>query len=153
MHILVLHHLPWAPTQRMAGVIATELGCRAIAFDRRPDLGMYDVVVLVTPAVGPLDPALLLFAAGGQLRGKVLALVSDVGLPLAEQAFTPFALLASALGGARLYAEQLHVGVGLQENWSPAAREAVVDWAQRLRENFPTPAYPRGHAGKRIISQ
>lgn len=146
MHAIVLYHGGPGCTETLARAVAGELDARAVSFDRRPDLTLYDLVVLALPVTAVLDPRLPAFAAT-EVRGKTLALLTDAG-PLGEPLF--WGLGAAALvGGARMFAPQLHVSTGwLADTRDLAARQAH-EWARLLASAFPTPSYPRGPAGKR----
>jgi hypothetical protein len=146
MHAIVLYHLPWTLTRELASAVATELGARSVPFDQRPDLHGYDLVVLSTPAAGVLDPRLALFAAT-ELRGRTLALMTDVG-PLGEPVF--WGLQAAVLaGGGKLFAPALHVSTGWLADTRELALRQAHEWGQGLAKAFPPRTYPHGPAGKR----
>jgi hypothetical protein len=148
MHVLVLHHSPWEPTRQLAVQVATELGCRVFPFDRRPDLAMYDLVVLGTSSIGLVDPQLGLYLASGELRGKSLALFADGLGPCITPMLQALGSAARIFGGTTVHAEMLatHTGLsGVQEG----DRERARVWAHHLKTAYPAPTYPRGPAGKR----
>lgn len=151
MNAIVLYHTSWDPIRLLAHAVGEGLGCRVLSFDRRPDLGMYDLVVLATPMVGLLDPRLHLFAASGQLRGKTITLVSDLPRPLSTVAFAELLGVAQCVGGAVLHPEQFHTYVGAFFGANPASIEEARAFGSRLAHAFPPPTYPRGEAGKRRI--
>lgn len=146
MSAVVLYHLPWELTKDLAGVAAEGLQARAIAFERRPDLRMYDLVVLAMPVAGLLDPRVFAWAAT-ELRGKTLALLTDAG-PLGEPLFWGLAATA-ALGGAKLYAPSFHASTGLLADTREVAKRQVREWTILLASAFPPRQYPHGAAGKR----
>lgn len=147
MHAVVLFHSPWKPIEELAGLIAAELGVRALSFERRPELAMYDLVVLGTSGPGLLDPRLLPYVAGGTLRGKHLAVFSDVWPPLANGAFQAGAHAAAQVGGAIPTPEWLQVNSGPFGQLSDHDREMARIWARKLAREFPPPSYPRSQAG------
>ena len=148
MHAVVLYHSPWEPTRLLAAEVATSLGCRAIAFDRRPDLTMYDLVVIGTSALGFLDPQLGLYLAGGELRGKGVALFADALGPGTGPWLQVLSSATRVLGGAQVHPETLATGVGLF-GVDEGDRERARAWGQRLLEAYPAPAFPRGEPGRR----
>ncbi|MDB5101103.1 MAG: hypothetical protein JWM80_5524 [Cyanobacteria bacterium RYN_339] len=146
MHAVVLYHLPWELTRDLATTVATELGARCIPFDQRPDLHGYDLVVLSTPAAGVLDPRLFAFAAT-ELRGRTLALLTDVG-PLGEPIFWGLAAAVLA-GGGKFFAPPLHISTGWLADTRDLARRQAQEWGKLLAGAFPTRSFPHGPAGKR----
>lgn len=148
MHALVLYHSPWEPTRQLAYEVATAIGCRAIAYDRRPDLAMYDLVVVGTSLLGFLDPTLGVYLVGGELRGKGLALFADGVGPLTGPWLNALATSARVLGGARVHAEHLVTGAGLF-GLAEEDRERARAWGHQLAAAYPAPSYPRGEPGRR----
>jgi hypothetical protein len=146
MHAIVLYHLPWELTRELAQAVAAELGARCVPFDQRPDLHGYDLVVLATPAAGVLDPRLFLFA-GTEMRGRTLALLSDVG-PLGEPVFWGLAAAVLA-GGGKFFTPPLHVSAGWLADAKDLARRQAVAWGKDLADAFPQRTFPHGPAGKR----
>jgi hypothetical protein len=126
--------------------VAEELGARCMPFDHRPDLHGYDLVVLATPAAGVLDPRLFLFAAT-ELRGRTLALVSDVG-PLGESIFWGLAAAVVA-GGGKYFVPALHVSTGMLADTRELAMRQAREWGKLLASAFPPKSFPHGPAGKR----
>lgn len=149
MHVLVLYHSPWEPTRQLAMEVAGELECRALSFDRRPDLTMYDLVVIGTSGIGFVDPALGLYLASGELRGKGVALFADAFGPWVTPWLHALGSAARVLGGATLYPEMFTTGAGLF-GLQEGDREQARAWAHRLKEAYPAPTYPRGGAGRRV---
>lgn len=158
MSTLVLYYDLWpltGPSEALAKTVAAVVGARAVAWDKRPHLGIYDAVALVVPVVGLLDPRVQAIAADGELRGKTVALVTDAPGPWPALLFLEWTALASVVGGATLYEEPLHLGpwrpAGLIGPWTirEDARDRARAWAKRLAQAFPTPVYPRGEAGSR----
>jgi hypothetical protein len=123
--------------------VASELGARALSFERRPELAMYDLVVLGTSGPGLLDARLFGYLAGGALRGKRLALYSDMWPAPANEAFQAVARAAATLGGATPTASWLQVSSGLFGQLPDADREAARAWARILKAEVPPAAYPR----------
>jgi hypothetical protein len=144
MNALVLYHSIWEPTRALAMIVATELGARALSFDRRPELAMYDLVVLGTSGPGLADPRLAPYLVAGGLRGKHLALFSDIWPAPANEAFQATARVMAIVGGAHPTREWLRVSTGLIGGLSEADRAAAHAWARQLASEFPPPAYPRG---------
>lgn len=157
MGAIVLHYDLWplsVPARALGETIAGRLGVRVVPLDRRPHLGMYDVVALVVPVAGVLDPRIQLIAASGELAGKTVALVSDAPGPWPDGFFLEWATLASVVGGATVYAEPLHLGAWpLLAAVDDATRGRVHAWAGRLAELHPAPSYPRGEAGRRTMGR
>lgn len=157
MGAIVLHYDLWplsVPARALGDTIAGRLGVRVVPIDRRPHIGMYDVVTLVVPVVGLLDPRIQLMAADGELTGKTVALVTDAPGPWPEAFFLEWTTLASLAGGARLYGEPLHLGAWpLLGAVDDATRARAQAWADRLAEVHPTPTYPRGDAGRRQMGR
>lgn len=153
MGAIVLHYDLWplaAPARALGDVIAARVGARVVPLDRRPHLAMYDVVALVVPVVGLLDPRVQLLAADGELRGKTVALVTDALGPWPDAFFAEWKALASLAGGAKLYEAPLHLGPwSLLGTPDEGQRGRTRDWAARLAEVHPPPTYPRGDAGRR----
>ena len=157
MSAIVLCYDVWplaAPARALGEAIASRLGVRVVPLDRRPHLGMYDVVVLALPVAGLLDPRLQVLAANGELRGKTVALATDAPGPWPRAFFLEWEALASLAGGARIYEEPLHLGPwsllgGLAED----ARARARAWADRLAEVHPAPSYPRGEPGRRQMGR
>ena len=161
MSALVLYWDVWpfrGQARALADAVASSLGARATALDKRPHLGIYELIVVVAPAVALLDPRLQLMAADGELRGKTAALLTDAGGPWPDGFTEPWRALASALGGARIFEAPLHLGPWLpQAAWpdadglvpDPALCERAAAWGKRLAVDFPPPVYPRGEAGRR----
>jgi hypothetical protein len=149
MHAIVLFHSPWQPTKDLALSVATVLGCRAIAFERRPDLEMYQLVVLAAPAASMLDPRLLAFA-GMELRGKTVAFLSDAGI-LGDPLFWGLST-AAALGGCRVFSPSLHASTGWLADTNARAIGEAQAWAKSLAVAFPPRQFPEGTAGKRVMS-
>lgn len=148
MQAVVLYHSGWEPTRLMALEVASALGCRAVPFDRRPDLALYELVVLALPAIAVLDPRVTAFTAL-EVRGKTLAIMSDAG-PMGEPLF--WGLDAAALlGGARVYLPQLHASTGLLADTRALAVRQARAWGVALARSFPRPTFPKGPAGKRIM--
>lgn len=153
MSAIVLHYDLWplaAPARAIAEAVAARLGARFVPFDRRPHLGMYDVVVLALPVAALLDARVQLLAAGGELRGKTVAIVSDAPGPWPQAFFLEWTTLASLVGGARVYEDPLHLGPwSLLGGLPDAQRARTRDWAARLAAAHPAPSYPRGEPGRR----
>jgi hypothetical protein len=147
MTAVVLFHSPWKTVEELAGLIAADLGARALSFERRPELAMYDLVVLGTSGPGLLDPRLLPYLAAGTLRGKHLAIFSDIWPPLANEAFQVGARAAATVGGASPTAEWLQVSTGPFGQLTGADRAAAHAWARKLATEFPPAGYPRSRAG------
>ena len=151
MHALVLYYDAWPlrePARAIARAVADGLGVRATAMDRRPHLGSYDLIVLVLPAAAQLDPRLALLACEGDMRGKAVALATD----LPEALLAPWCTLMARVGGAHLHVHSLSLGA-----WLPPFDDAdrlarARSWGEQLAESFPAPAYPRGEAGTRKMS-
>jgi hypothetical protein len=149
MHAIVLFHSPWQPTKDMALAVATVLGCRAIAFDRRPDLEMYQLVVLASPGAAVLDPRLLAFV-GMELRDKTVAFLSDTGA-FGEPLFWALSTAAS-LGGCRVFSPSLHTSTGWLADTNVRAIGQAQEWAKTLAAAFPPRQFPEAKAGKRVMS-
>lgn len=142
------------PARALGDVIAARLGARVVSLDRRPHLGIYDVVTLVLPMAGLLDPRVQLLAVDGELRGKTIALATDAPGPWPQAFFLEWGLLASMLGGARLYEDPLHLGPwSLLGGLDDRARATANAWATRLATVHPAPSYPRGEPGKRHLGR
>jgi len=105
--------------------------------------------VLATPAAGAVDPRLALFAAT-ELRGRTLALLTDVG-PLGEPIFWGLGATVLATGG-KLFVPPLHVSTGWLADTRELARRQARDWGKALAAAFPPRTFPHGPAGKRSYS-
>ena len=144
--MIVLTHCDGA-MHELAQEVAEILGARCMPFDRRPELALYDLVVLVTQIPAALDPRLVGFAAL-ELRGRGFALLTDGG-PIGEGLF--WAVNAAALfGGARIQ-PPFHASLGWLADTRERSFAGALEWARSLAGRYPAPSFPRGFAGKREI--
>lgn len=146
MHAIVIY-TDGGETARQAAVVASELGARSVRFDRRPDVAMYDLVVLVLSRWGLLDASVGAWLALGGARGKALALAGESP---AACALGPLSAVAGTLGGAALEPAPLAlVRWGIPP--TSASEADVRAWARALAERHPPPGFPRGNPGKRSM--
>lgn len=144
MSHLVLHVGAWGPAKDLGEAAAKALGCRAVDFEHRPALDMYELVVL---AVGPLaawDPGFWLALGAGAFRGKAIAWVSALPKPVADLLLAGPSLVAK-LGGAQVLAPAWHHPAPGGAHGAHGQAEAA-EFAEALKALVPPQAYPHGDA-------
>lgn len=156
MGSIVLVEAPWPlddAATSVGDVVGRRLGARVLRLGARPNLQMYDLVVVVAPTWSLVDPFFLTFAVDRELSSKTLALVTDAPPAVGPGLFGPWCAAAERLGGARWWPDTLHLGPWVAPGWPPRATRgtlaAVEAWAERLSEAHPAPVYPRGPGGRR----
>ena len=156
MSNLVLVASPWPLTgvaQAVGRVVAEKLASRSVRFQARPDLGIYDLVVIVAPTLALADPLFLAFVAEKGLTGKTLALLTDAPPALGAMLFGPWCLAVERSTGATWWAEPLHLGpwsnLELRPQATPGTLAAAETWAAQLAEAHPPRTFPWGPAGRR----
>ncbi|MEB3221989.1 MAG: hypothetical protein VKS61_07905 [Candidatus Sericytochromatia bacterium] len=156
MSSLVLVASPWPLTdvaQAVGRVVADKLASRSVQFQARPDLGIYDLVVLVAPTLALADPSFLAFVAERGLAGKTLALLTDAPPALGALLFGPWCLAVEQGTGATWWADPLHLGpwsnLALRPQATAGTLAAAETWAAQLAEAHPPRTYPHGPAGRR----